>query len=333
IGARHAGEAFGENYELPNATAYNETCAAIANIFWNQRLFLLHGDAKYIDVVERTLYNGFLGGVGFSGDLFFYPNPLASDGQSNFNVGEGCTRSPWFKTSCCPTNVVRFLPSLPGYVYAQRGDDVYVNLFLAGEATLTSASHAFHITQQHNYPWDGAIKLTVTPDNPVEFTLCLRIPGWAQNQPVPSDLYQYLDNNPEPVTLTVNGQPIAFASEQGFVRLHRTWQAGDVIELNLPMPVRRVVSHPAVLENREKVAVERGPLVYCGEGIDNGGHVLDAVLHNDAAFNVAFAPELLNGVAVIRATQRTAADLVLIPYYAWSHRGVGEMAVWLGRQG
>ncbi len=331
IGARHHGEAFGANYELPNATAYNETCAAIANIYWNQRMFQLHGDAKYIDVLERSLYNGFLPGVAFSGDRFFYVNPLSFDGAYKFNRDDSLVRLGWFNCSCCPTNVVRVFPSLGGYLYAQQADRLYVNLYMGSSATLTVGGNQVQISQQTNYPWDGTIQVTLQPQALTAFTLCLRIPGWAQGEPVPSDLYHYLDSdNPAPVTITVNGTAAELTIEKGYALLTRTWQPGDQITLTLPMTPRRVVSHVAVTENQGKVAIERGPLVYCAEAIDNGGHVLAAVLPDDAPLTPTFVPDLLGGVTVIRSTA-LAHSLQFIPYYAWAHRGIGEMMVWLRR--
>jgi len=342
IGARHHGEAFGSNYELPNATAYNETCAAIANVFWNQRMFQLHGDAKYIDVLERSLYNGFLPGIAFSGDRFFYVNPLEFDGTYEFNRDNSFVRMPWFNCSCCPTNVVRVFPSLGGYLYAQGnapgndqgngagGERLYVNLFMGSQTTVDVAGTAVQITQETNYPWDGAIKLTLQPATATNFTLCLRIPGWAQGQPVPSDLYHYIDAIPESATITVNGMAGALTVQQGYATISRTWQSGDVVELMLPMPVRRVECHPAVQDNVGKVALARGPLVYCAEGVDNGGHVLNATLLDTATLATKLVPDLLHGVVVIRA-QQPLGNLTFVPYYAWAQRGVGEMTVWLQR--
>lgn len=342
IGARHHGEAFGSNYELPNATAYNETCAAIANVFWNQRMFQLHGDAKYIDVLERSLYNGFLPGIAFSGDRFFYVNPLEFDGTYEFNRDNSFVRMPWFNCSCCPTNVVRVFPSLGGYLYAQGnapgndqgngagGERLYVNLFMGSQTTVEIAGTPIEITQETTYPWAGTIKLTVQPERATTFTLCLRIPGWAQGQPVPSDLYHYIDATMESAILTVNGATVALALHQGYATITRTWQLGDLVELVLPMPVRRVACHPAVHDNVGKVALERGPLVYCAEGIDNGGHVLSAILDDNAKLAAKFVPDLLHGVVVIR-TQQPIGNLTFVPYYAWAQRGVGEMTVWLQR--
>lgn len=343
IGAKRKGEAFGEAYELPNAQAYNETCAAIANCLWNHRMFLLHGDAKYMDVFERTLYNGFLVGVSFDGDTFFYPNPLESDGKYRFNHGEA-TRKPWFGTACCPTNVVRFLPSLPGYVYAQRDDRVYVNLFIAGEGRVTVGSNDVTLTQSTNYPWEGRVEVQVEPAKTGTFTLCLRIPGWARNQPVPSDLYRYAVEVSASPALKVNGEAYPVNLEDGYAVITRTWEKGDRVELELPMPVRRVLCHDAVDANRGRVALERGPVVYCAEWPDNGGGVANLFLPDDAVLTARHRSDLLNGVTVLEGTARalsrnddaeTVEDeehaLMAIPYYAWSHRGVGEMAVWLPR--
>ena len=326
IGARHHGEAFGDDYELPNAKAYAETCAAVANASWNHRMFLLHGDAKYLDVLERTLYNGFLSGISLHGDTFFYANPLSSDGEWPFNVRTGAARYPWFECSCCPTNVVRLLPSLPGYAYAHRDGDLYVNLYVAGTATVATAAGGVTLTQDTDYPWSGAVKLTVDPPAESAFAIRLRIPGWARGEPVPSDLYRHLDASGAAPSLRVNGAPADLELDRGFAVVRRHWRPGDVVELDLPMPVRRVVSHEGVAVNRGRVAVERGPLVYCAEGADNGGKALELTLPDAAALTAEHDGGLLGGVTTIRG-----GGITLIPYYAWSHRGAGEMNVWLQR--
>jgi DUF1680 family protein len=327
VGARHKNEAFGDNYELPNRTAYNETCAAIANMMWNHRLFLLHGDAKYIDVLERVLYNGFLPGVSLSGDKFFYCNPLESDGKWKFNKG-WATRFPWSASMCCPTNVTRFLPSLPGYMYAQRDDTVYINLFIGGSGKVRINDNTVLLTQETRYPWDGKVKITVEPERAAEFAIYVRIPGWASNQPVPSDLYRYVKENNGKVTLRVNGRRADLNREKGFAKLRRKWKKGDVIQLSLPMSVRRVLCNERVEENRGKMALERGPIVYCVEWFDNGGKIDNIKVSDDDEFEVACASAALGGVNVIKGTK---SGFLAIPYYAWSHRGVGEMAVWLPR--
>ncbi len=336
VGARRGGESFGNDYELPNKTAYCETCAAIANAMWNHRLFLLHGEAKYIDVLERVIYNGFLSGISLSGDKFFYPNPLASDGKHQ--------RSPWFGCACCPTNIVRFMPSLPGYAYAHRGDIVYVNLFVGGSATIKMDDNTVRLRQETRYPWDGDVKITVEPKRSKEFAIYVRIPGWAQNQPVPSDLYRYLNKSRKKVTLKVNGKPFALDMDKGFTRIRRKWKKGDVVKLTLPMPIRRVLSHENVKDNAGKAALQRGPIVYCAEWPDNGGRVSNLVLPDDAALRPEYHKDMLSGVAVIRGkasssysskdgkyTVTKEQDFAAIPYYAWAHRGKGEMAVWLAR--
>ncbi len=343
IGARRRGEAFGDSFELPNASAYNETCAAIASAMWNHRLFLLHGESKYIDVLERTIYNGFLSGIAFTGDAFFYPNPLESDGAHGFNQG-AAVRQPWFGCSCCPTNVVRFLPSLLGYAYAQRDETVYVNLFVQGTAAIDLAGSEVKLAQKTAYPWDGKIEITYESDAPKDFVLALRVPGWAQGQPVPSGLYRYIDDAAEAVRITVNGEALQAQREKGFAMLERTWEKGDTVVMDLPMPVRRVLTDERVEANRHRVALERGPIVYCAEGADNDGHVLDIILGDDAKFTVEDRPDLLHGVRVIRGgaqrivrdasgagTRETDCELMAVPYYAWCHRGANEMAVWLAR--
>jgi len=331
IGARHEGEAFGDNYELPNATAYNETCAAIGNVFWNYRLFLLYGQAKYIDILEQTLYNGVLSGLSLSGDRFFYPNPLQSDGKYKFNQGEA-TRKPWFDCACCPVNLCRFIPSIPGYVYATGDRILYVNLFIQGTARIKIGPNTIVIAQQTRYPWEGKVKITINPDKPAEFAIYVRIPGWAQNKPLPSDLYSFLKSNLKQPLLKINGQNQSINLDKGFASIRRIWQAGDVIELNLPMPVRRVIANEKVKEDLGKVALQRGPLVYCLEGVDNGGQVLNRTIPDDLNFELKFYPQLLGGINVIKSKgDSETLSLTAIPYYAWSHRGMGQMSVWLPR--
>lgn len=329
IGSRSEGESFGEAYELPNATAYNESCAAIGNVFWNQRLFLLHGDARYIDVLERTLYNGLLSGISLSGDLFFYPNPLESDGISSFNQGEA-TRKPWFDCACCPVNFTRFLPSFPGYIYAHTDDTLYVNLFVDSRGTMKMSKNTVKVAQSTLYPWDGNVRITLEPEKEAEFAVCVRIPGWARNEAVPGNLYSFLQASDEQPALKVNSKPVPLNINKGYARIVRRWKRGDVVELNLFMPVRRVVANDKVKEDAGKVALQRGPLVYCFEGVDNNGHVLDRKVPDDLAFDIESRTDLLGGVAILKNRAEQDA-LTAVPYYAWSHRDKGEMAVWLPR--
>jgi DUF1680 family protein len=335
IGARGGGEAFGANYELPNMSAYCETCAAVANDFWNYRLFLLHGDAKYVDVFERTLYNGLISGVSLKGNTYFYPNPLESRGQN--------VRSEWFGTPCCPGNITRFMPSVPGYVYAERGNDLYVNLFASSTGIVKlDSGRTVTLQQETKYPWDGDIRIKLANVKPGKFGLRVRIPGWARNEPVPSDLYRYADTSVLTPTLKVNGHPVSVNLDHGYAVLDRSWRSGDEVDLNLPMPVRRVVANDSVVSDRGRIALQRGPIVYCAEWPDNpGGKVRNLMLSPDASLSTEFEPSLLNGVAVVKGTAdslskdgnggivRKEQPFTAIPYYAWANRGRGEMLVWI----
>jgi DUF1680 family protein len=359
IGASGRGEAFGGPYELPNMTAYNETCAAVGNDFWNQRLFLLHGDARYIDVLERTLYNGLISGVSLDGKSFFYPNPLESAGQHE--------RSPWFGVACCPGNITRFLASVPGYMYAQQGRTIYVNLFGGSVANMalpnsepadagrlapgirrqSVRSEQITLTQKTRYPWDGDVRIEVKLRAPTPLTIKVRIPGWARNEPVPSDLYRFLDRPDvptDPVSMRVNGQPVDVTLNRGYVSVTRRWRTGDAIDLLMPMPVRRIVANVQVGADRDRVALQRGPIVYALEWPDNpNGRVRNIVLPDDAPLASMFRSNLLNGVQVVtgRATglaldadggvQKTEQPFLAIPYSTWSNRGRGEMIVWIAR--
>lgn len=336
IGASGSGEAFGKPYELPNMTAYNETCASVGMDYWAHRLFLLEGDAQYIDVMERTLYNGLISGVALDGKTFFYPNPLESRGQH--------ARSPWFGVACCPGNITRFMASVPGYVYAKRGSTLYVNLFAEGTADIDLGASKVKIAQQTRYPWDGAVKLTLTPARARQFTLNVRIPGWARNEPVPSDLYRFLDASKEAATVKVNGRAVDMKLDRGYVTISRTWRPGDIVEVTLPMPVRRVVAHENVEADRDRVALQRGPIVYAAEWPDNPeGQVRNLVLADTNALKTEFRTDLLNGVQVITgralalktdekgAVQKNEQPFTAIPYATWTNRGRGEMIVWIPR--
>jgi DUF1680 family protein len=337
IGASGAGEAFGKPYELPNMTAYNETCASVGMDFWNERLFLLHGDAKYVDVLERTLYNGLISGVALDGKTFFYPNPLESNGQH--------TRSPWFGVACCPGNITRFLPSVPGYLYATRGDTIYVNLFAGGTAEIDVGNgRKVRVVQDTRYPWDGAVKLTVTPEAARQFTINVRVPGWARNEPVPGDLYRFAEPATAPPSIKVNGRPVPLSLDKGYVSLTRSWKAGDVIDLALPMPVRRVIANAQVEADRDRVAIQRGPIVYAAEWVDNpNGRVRNLVLPDSSRLVSEFRPGMLRGVVVVKGTAiglsadargkvvKTRQPFVAIPYSTWANRGAGQMIVWIPR--
>jgi DUF1680 family protein len=288
----------------------------------------------YIDVLERTLYNGMISGVSLNGDSFFYPNCLESDGKYAFNQG-ALTRKQWFDCSCCPSNIIRFLPSVPDYIYAQKDDSVYVNLFIASDADLTVGRKKVEISQKTDYPWNGKVEFSITTAKEVDFTLKIRIPGWAQGSPVPGDLYSYFEKEPGDFEIRINGEPYSTDLKKGYADISRKWSHGDVIELVLPMRIQRVLADENVTENIGKVALERGPIVYCAEWIDNGDKVLGLAIADDAELTSEYRQDLLGGLTVIKGKairkngQKT--DLMAIPYYAWSHRGTGEMTVWFKR--
>lgn len=327
MGVHGYAEGFGPDYKLPHQDAYNETCATIGTSFLNHRLFLLHKDAKYFDLFERSIYNGVLAAVSLQGDEFFYPNPMATDGVNRRHV-----RKPWYSTACCPSNISRFMPSVPGYVYAHDGDDLYVNLFIGGEGRIEMDKRAVTVTQKTNYPWQGKVDISVAPEEAGKFSVLVRIPRWTRNKPVPSDLYSYMTESKEEPTLSVNGKPVAVKLEKGYARLTRNWKKGDTISLDMPMPIRRVISHEKVEDNVGRVAVERGPIVYCAEWPDNAGEALELVLPDDVTLTAEHHDDHFDGVTLIEGTRGDDVTVKLIPYYAWSHRGRGEMNVWLKRK-
>ncbi len=326
IGARHDGEAFGDNYELPNLTAYNETCAAIGSVYWNNRLFNLTGDVKYTDVLERTMYNGLISGISLKGTEFFYPNALESDGKYLFNRG-ACTRSAWFDCSCCPTNLIRFIPSIPGLIYAQQDNTLYVNLYMSNNAQVTLASQKVDISQQTAYPWDGTVKVTVTPEKQGVFTLKLRVPGWARDEVMPGGLYHYTTSLKALPELSINGKKQSLAINDGYYTINRTWKKGDLITLTFPMEVREVQASEKIAEDKGKLALERGPLVYTVEAADNTD-MKAATINLQTKFTVKKMPTLLKGIYTIEG-KTNGKIFTAIPYYTWSNRGVNEMKVWL----
>jgi DUF1680 family protein len=335
IGATGAGEAFGAAYQLPNMSAYAETCASIANVYWNNRMFLLHGDASYIDVMERVLYNGFLSGVSQSGTKFFYPNPLASMGQHQ--------RSAWFSCACCISNVTRFMPSVPGYVYAQNENNLYVNLFMTNKADIVLPSGKLSIAQQTAYPWQGQVKIDVGVSKKMNFTLRVRIPGWARQMPVPGDLYRFADNREAKIPIKINGKEVNYTLEKGYAVFNRTWNKGDVVKMDLPMEVEKVLANEKVKDDIGKFAFQKGPLVYCLEGPDNkDGVVQNIVMNQQVTVKESYEKLLMNGVITLTgegsATTRqvestdllkTNVQATAIPYYSWSNRGPSEMVVWI----
>ena len=336
IGATSNGEAFGENYELPNMSAYCETCAAIGNVYVNHRLFLLHGESKYYDVLERTLYNGLISGVSLDGGGFFYPNPLESIGQHQ--------RQPWFGCACCPSNICRFIPSLPGYIYATKGSDVYVNLFMSNTSNLTVNGKKVALSQETRYPWNGDIAITVDNNKAGQWTMKVRVPGWVRNQVVPSNLYEYSDGKRLSYCISVNGEKVEGELQNGYFCIDRKWKKGDVVRVHFDMEPRTVKANYKVEADRGRISVERGPIVYCAEWPDNDFDVLSIVMNREPKFELVERPDLLYGLNQLKTDAQVLSyddngrlvaedvKLTLIPYYAWCHRGSGEMAVWLPQE-
>ena len=329
IGSRPQGEGFGPNYELSNHTGYCETCASISNVYWNHRMFLATGEAKYYDIVERALYNGVMSGVSLSGDRFFYDNPLQSLGEHD--------RAEWFGCACCPGNVTRFVASVPNYIYATQGADVYVNLYVQGEAEMETALGKVKIAQTTEYPWQGKVAIQVTPETEGQFAVRLRIPSWVKDAPANNDLYTYI-NKVGNYTLKVNGSSVTPAEGDGYATIARTWKAGDVIELDLPMEVRRIQSHDEVEVNRGKLAIERGPIVYCLEGQDQAdGKVFNKFIPAGTPMEATYEAALLNGVMVLTGTAKEVdldgnvkdVPFKAIPYSTWNNRGRDHMVVWV----
>lgn len=319
IGAKHDGEQFGSNFELPNLTAYNETCAAIGDVYWNHRLHNLYGDVKYFDVIERTLYNGLISGLSLDGTNFFYPNALESDGVYKSNRGS-CTRQAWFDCSCCPTNVIRFVPSIPGLIYSKGNNAVYVNLYASSHANIDLSGKVVKVTQETSYPWNGKIQMSVESDG--EITMKFRVPGWSRNEVLPSNLYSYTETSKSQPTLSINGEKIATSIKDGYFSITRNWNVNDKIEIYFPMEVRTVKANEKVEEDRGKLSLEYGPIVYAVEEVDNPKFDKISVSPNDK-FTVQ-KEDILEGINTI-----SNEILKAIPYYTWSNRGVNKMKVWL----
>jgi len=341
IGAIGDGERFGAEYDLPNQTAYAETCAAIGSVFWDYRMFLLHGDSKYIDVLERTLYNGLISGVGLDGKSFFYTNAMQVNNRFTHPDLEA-SRSGWFTCSCCPTNILRLIPLVPGYIYANRGDQVFVNLYVSSSARITlSGKSVVNLSQESNYPWEGHVSLKVEPGSVPDFQLLLRIPGWVRGEAIPGGLYRFSGSDTVSVLIRINGDEVKCQIQNGYALIRRKWKPGDQVELFMPMKVEKVEANPLLKENLGKLALQRGPIVYCAEWKDNKGMTSNLVLPRAAELTALFRSDLLGGVEVLESevpAVEVAGDGLLvdtrrqgflaIPYYAWANRGKGEMSTW-----
>ena len=341
LGAVHGIEGFGPQYELPNADAFNETCAAVGNVLFNYRMFLLHKDGRYLDVAEVALLNNVLAAVNLEGNRFFYVNPLEADGKHPFNHGTA-GRAPWFGTACCPSNMARLLPQVPGMTYAHDDRDVYITFYAESRTEITLDDVKVELQQQTAYPNDGEVSLVVNPAQQKRFRVLLRIPTWARKQFVPGALYRYVDTANEAVSLTVNGEDASLQLEKGFVAIDRQWKAGDRVQLKLPMPVHITECHPAVKANQNRIALTRGPFVLCAEGVDNGGatqrfffakppEVTDAEVTTKTIDAGSFLQVRIGAQAITADGSIENSPLVLTPYYAWNNRGVSSMTVWFPR--
>lgn len=325
IGSRSSNEGFGPNYELISRTAYCETCAAIANVYWNYRMFLATGESKYIDIVERALYNNVLSGVSLSGDRFFYDNPLESTGNHK--------RQAWFGCACCPGNITRFIASVPGYIYAQRGKDIYVNLYVQGKAKIGNVE----IEQMTDYPWDGKVRIRINKGGG-KFAIMLRLPSWLKQSPTNNDLYTYV-NQAKPYGISVNGKML-YPENHDYITLKRRWKKGDVIELSFPMKVRYIEANEQVEDLRGKLAIERGPLVYCLETCDQlDREVFDKHIFPTEKLTTRFKEDELGGIVLIDMIGKSAfpgvepidAIITAIPYATWNNRGPQKMIIWIPR--
>lgn len=334
IGSSGRNEGFSQDYDLPNERAYAETCASVGMVFWNQRMNSLTGDSKYADVLERSLYNGALDGLSLSGDRFFYGNPLASQGQHQ--------RSEWFGTACCPSNISRLIASLGNYIYAQSDNGIWVNLYIGSETTFDVGNKKIPVEMKTNYPWEGKVQLTLNPGSATKSALHLRIPGWVQGRPVPGDLYRFSDQQPDKFTVLLNGKAVSYKMDQGYAVIDRKWKKGDRVELNFLMEVKKVVAKDSLLQNNNRIALQRGPLVYCVEGVDNNEQAWNMVVPENTSFVANYNKDLLHGVVTLKAevpVVNASADglsvathkktITAIPYYAWANRGKSPMQVWL----
>ena len=342
LGAVHGIEGFGAEYELPNKEAYNETCAAVGNVLLNHRLFLQHKDAKYMDVAEVALFNNSLAGMNLNGNAFFYVNPLESDGTGEFNHGKA-GRSPWFGTACCPSNLARLLPQVSGMMYAHTKDEIYVSLYAGNQTEIALENGKVQIHQTSNYPYEGKVVLQVNPAKAQTFTLKLRIPTWTGSQFVPGSLYRYTDANAGDIAININGENVPFTLDKGFATINRAWKPKDLVSFTIPMPVKFNTAREEVVADRDKMAVTRGPLVYCAEGVDNNGRVQRFYLEERPSPEAIDTTRIIGGqldnivgisfpAMAEEKGRREVTSLHLVPYYAWNNRGDSSMLVWLPRQ-
>ncbi|MDB5231777.1 MAG: glycoside hydrolase family protein [Chitinophagaceae bacterium] len=334
IGSAGSNEGFTTDYDLPNENAYCETCASVGMVFWNQRMGMLTGESKYIDVLERSLYNGALDGISLEGNKFFYGNPLASVGKN--------ARRDWFGTACCPANIARLIESLGNYLYGYNNENIWINLFVGSTAIIPVNNQEMPMNINTNYPWDGSVRITFSPQSKADFALHIRIPGWAGKDVVPGGLYLFKDVPAVNFVLTVNRKKMPYKLEKGYAVIKREWKKNDVVEIDLPMEIKRIISRPELKANEERVALQRGPLVYCVEGSDNDGEAWNLILPANAILSAGEKKIINEKVITIKAmvpvlsvskdgthVETHHKIITAIPYYTWANRGQSQMQVWL----
>ena len=333
IGAQGKNEGFGKDYDLPNETAYCETCASVGMVFWNQRMNMLTGEAKFTDILERSLYNGALDGLSLTGDRFFYGNPLASSGTEQ--------RREWFGTACCPSNIARLISSLGNYIYSYSDNSIWVNLFIGSDVKVPLKNGSISLSTKSGYPWKGNNNIEISIARRAPVSIHIRIPGWLK-EPAAGGLYNYTDSGAAKPIVTLNGKPVSYKEEKGYAVITRSWKKGDIIQFETPMRVREIVSRPELKQNEGRIALQYGPMVYCIEGTDNNNGAFNFVLAENPEYRVSFRPELLNGVNTVtlnanlvevdangRSVSTVKKQMTAIPYYTWNNRGPNEMQVWL----
>jgi hypothetical protein len=334
IGSSGGNEGFSLDYDLPNENAYCETCASVGMVFWNQRMNALTGDSKYMDVLEKTLYNGALDGLSLDGDHFFYGNPLASNGRHS--------RREWFGTACCPANIARLISSLGNYIYASSNDGIWINLFVGSNTSIALPKGNVNLSMETNYPWDGAVKINVNPDKKIKYAMHIRIPGFVNGIAAPGGLYHFSDTTSTKPVIKINGVEVAYQQEKGYAVINRDWKKGDVIEMVLPLDVKKVITRDEVKQDNDRMALQRGPLIYCVEGADNNGKAWNIFAPSSSNFTVSnftikderVLALVCNLPVVSISADGTAINTVLqqvkaIPYYTWCNRGSNPMQVWL----
>ncbi len=335
IGSSGRNEGFSQDYDLPNLQAYCETCASVGMVFWNHRMNKLTGEGKYADILERSLFNGAQAGLSLSGDRFFYGNPLASTGTHN--------RRAWFGTACCPSNIARLTASVGDYIYGTSSQGLWINQYIGSKTRVVIGRQQVDVELVSDYMWNGKVEVLLNPIRTASFALYLRMPGWALGGPVPGDLYQAVRKSESKPVIRLNGTQLPLIVDNGYVVLSRKWKKGDRLEIQFPMEVMEIKAHDEVKYNRNRVALQRGPLVYCVEGADNEGNAFDFIVPEGTSYSADFDAGKLGGVVSLKFTvpalkvesatkvETVEKPIIAVPYFAWCNRSPNPMQVWLPR--